>query len=96
MPTDPRRLSTGIAVAMHIPLGLLNLIDHVCSLPYVVLFVGRNIFHAISLPVDVFPASHGLLVFSFVRDIHVAWFSDHGHQGRENVERLEVGWLHPF
>ena len=53
-------------MAMTVVLRLLHSIDLVCHGLNVLGLVWRNLFDTLVLPMDIFPISHGGLVFAFV------------------------------
>jgi len=56
---------------MLVVLSLLHVVDHVCNGLDVFCLVRRDLLNGLILPMDVFSVGHGVLVFGFVRDIHV-------------------------
>lgn len=55
-----------VAMAMAIILCFLHSIDLVCHGLNVLSFVGWDLFNALVLPMNVFPAGHGAVVFAFI------------------------------
>lgn len=60
-----------VAMAMAVILCFLHSIDLVCHGLNILSFVGRDFFNALVLPMNVFPAGHGGLVFAFIRYFHI-------------------------
>ena len=57
-------------MSMAVVLSLLHGIDLIGHSLDVLGFVGWDLLDALVLPMDVLPVGHGILVFSFVRDVH--------------------------
>ena len=53
---------TAVAMTMHVELGLLHVVDHICHSLDILFFVGWYPLNALILPTNVFPVRHGLLV----------------------------------
>jgi hypothetical protein len=70
-------MSTRITVTVHVPLGLLDVVDHLSHSLDVFLFIGRYMLDTRVKP-DVFPVRKFLRRCGFVVDLHVCRGSSYG------------------
>lgn len=81
-----------VAMAMAVILCFLYSIDLVCHGLNVLSFVGRDLFNALVLPMNVFPAGHGGLVFAFIRYLRIVLLRPVTYGSVCPGEKKGLGW----